>query len=39
VRQPGGSGAQPASGDQIDLNPAKANAAKLGDPDREIFGK
>jgi hypothetical protein len=39
MSQPGGSGAQAASGDQIDLNPAKANAAKLGDPIREIFGK
>ncbi|HFI6980357.1 TPA: phage tail protein, partial [Escherichia coli] len=34
-----GGGSQAASGDQIDLNPAKANAAKLGDPIREIFGK
>ena len=39
MSQPGGSGAQAASGDQIELNPAKANAAKLGDPIREIFGK
>lgn len=30
---------QPGNGDQIDLNPAKANRAKLGDPIREIFGK
>lgn len=30
---------QPGNGDQIDLNPAKANSAKLGDPIREIFGK
>lgn len=30
---------QPGNGDQIDLNPAKANTAKLGDPIREIFGK
>lgn len=39
MSQAGGGGAQAASGDQIDLNPAKANAAKLGDPIREIFGK
>ncbi|WP_446488233.1 host specificity factor TipJ family phage tail protein [Enterobacter asburiae] len=31
-------GSQPATGDQLDLNPAKANMAKLGDPIREIFG-
>ena len=37
MSQPGG--AQSGSGDQIELNPAKANAAKLGDPIREIFGK
>lgn len=30
---------QPGNGDQINLNPAKANSAKLGDPIREIFGK
>lgn len=30
---------QPGNGDQIELNPAKANTAKLGDPIREIFGK
>ncbi|MEY7815882.1 host specificity factor TipJ family phage tail protein [Enterobacter cloacae] len=30
---------QPGNGDQIDLNPAKANTAKLGDPIREVFGK
>lgn len=28
-----------SSGDQLDLNPAKANSAKLGDPIREIFGQ
>lgn len=39
MSQAGGGGSQAASGDQIDLNPAKANAAKLGDPIREIFGK
>ena len=27
-----------ASGNQLDLNPAKANTAKLGDPIREVFG-
>lgn len=32
-------GANTANGDQLDLNPAKANSAKLGDPIREIFGK
>jgi hypothetical protein len=31
-------GSQPATGDQLDLNPAAANMAKLGDPIREIFG-
>lgn len=30
---------QPGNGDQIELNPAKANSARLGDPIREIFGK
>ncbi|MGL5599502.1 MAG: host specificity factor TipJ family phage tail protein [Silvania sp.] len=39
MSQPGGSGAQAANGDQIELNPAKANAAKLGDSIREIFGR
>lgn len=39
MSQAGGGGSQAASGDQIDLNPAKANSAKLGDPIREIFGK
>ena len=39
MSQPGSNGAQSASGDQIELNPAKANAAKLGDPIREVFGK
>ena len=34
-----GSYSQPGNGDQIDLNPAKANTAKLGDPIREVFGK
>jgi len=28
-----------SSGDQLDLNPAKANTAKLGDPIHEVFGK
>lgn len=32
-------GGSSANGDQLDLNPAKANTAKLGDPIREIFGK
>ncbi|AIR71486.1 host specificity factor TipJ family phage tail protein [Dickeya fangzhongdai] len=27
------------SGDSLDLNPAKANSAKLGDPIREVFGR
>ncbi|MGK9173404.1 kinase [Yokenella regensburgei] len=27
------------NGDQLDLNPAKANSVKLGDPIREVFGK
>lgn len=27
------------SGDTLDLNPAKANSAKLGDPVREVFGR
>ncbi|HEI8943192.1 host specificity factor TipJ family phage tail protein [Citrobacter freundii] len=30
---------QPGNGDQIELNPAKANMAKLGDPVREVFGR
>ncbi len=34
-----GAASQPGSGDQLDLNPAKANMAKLGDPIREIFGR
>lgn len=34
-----GAANQPGSGDQLDLNPAKANMAKLGDPIREIFGR
>ncbi|MDI3359787.1 host specificity factor TipJ family phage tail protein [Lelliottia sp. V89_10] len=29
----------PSNGDQLELNPAKANTAKLGDPIREVFGK
>lgn len=28
----------PSNGDQLELNPAKANSAKLGDPIREVFG-
>ncbi|WP_241640061.1 host specificity factor TipJ family phage tail protein [Rosenbergiella epipactidis] len=32
-------GGSVSNGDQLDLNPAKANSAKLGDPIREIFGK
>ena len=28
-----------ASGDQLELSPAKANTARLGDPIREIFGR
>ncbi|MBG5894818.1 host specificity factor TipJ family phage tail protein [Providencia rettgeri] len=27
------------NGDQLELNPAKANSAKLGDPIREVFGR
>lgn len=38
MSQPG-SAAQPGNRDQIDLNPAKANAAKLGGAIREIFGR
>jgi len=34
-----GGNAQASTGDQLDLNPAKANTAKLGDPVREIFGR
>ncbi|HHJ4523850.1 TPA: host specificity factor TipJ family phage tail protein [Citrobacter freundii] len=34
-----GGASQPSNGDQLELNPAKANMAKLGDPIREIFGK
>ncbi|WP_312773092.1 host specificity factor TipJ family phage tail protein [Atlantibacter hermannii] len=34
-----GGAAQPGNGDQLELNPAKANMAKLGDPIREIFGR
>jgi len=30
---------QPAQGDSLDLSPAKANMAKLGDPIREILGR
>ncbi|WP_413734318.1 host specificity factor TipJ family phage tail protein [Sodalis sp. RH21] len=29
----------PGSGSSLELNPAKANQAKLGDPIREVFGK
>lgn len=36
--QTGGS-QQPANGDQLELNPAKANMAKPGEPIREIFGR
>lgn len=36
--QTGGAG-QPGNGDQLELNPAKANMAKPGDPIREIFGR
>jgi len=32
-------GMSTANGDQLDLSPAKANTAKLGDPIREVFGK
>ena len=39
MSQAGAGGAQSGSGDQIELNPAKANSAKLGDPIREVFGK
>ncbi|MFW7518235.1 host specificity factor TipJ family phage tail protein [Escherichia coli] len=39
MSQPGSSGTQPGNGDQIDLNPAKANTAQLGAAIREIFGK
>lgn len=35
--QKGGAGT--ANGDQLDLSPAKANAARLGDPIREVFGR
>ncbi|KGA31108.1 host specificity factor TipJ family phage tail protein [Pectobacterium odoriferum] len=31
--------ANTGNGDTLELNPAKANAAKLGDPIREIFGR
>lgn len=34
-----GKGASTATGDQLNLNPAQANTAKLGDPIREIFGQ
>ncbi|MBS9487573.1 kinase [Citrobacter braakii] len=34
-----GGASQPGNGDQLDLNPAKANTAKLGDPIREILGR
>ncbi|WP_312320156.1 host specificity factor TipJ family phage tail protein [Atlantibacter hermannii] len=34
-----GGASQPGNGDQLELNPAKANMAKLGDPIREIFGR
>lgn len=34
-----GGASQPSNGDQLELNPAKANMAKLGDPIREIFGR
>lgn len=34
-----GAANQPGNGDQLELNPAKANMAKLGDPVREIFGR
>ncbi|HEE9981687.1 TPA: kinase [Citrobacter freundii] len=34
-----GGASQPGNGDQLELNPAKANTAKLGDPIREILGR
>ena len=34
-----GGASQPSNGDQLELNPAKANMAKLGDPIREILGR
>ncbi|HHG2375685.1 TPA: host specificity factor TipJ family phage tail protein [Escherichia coli] len=34
-----GGASQPGNGDQLELNPAKANMAKLGDPIREILGR
>lgn len=40
MRQMGRDGMNmPGSGDQLDLSPAKANTAKLGDPIREVFGR
>lgn len=33
------SGSSPASGDTLELNAAKANTVKLGDPIREVFGR
>lgn len=34
-----GKGVSTSTGDQLNLNPAQANTAKLGDPIREVFGK
>lgn len=34
-----GGASQPGNGDQLELNPAKANTAKLGDPIREVLGR
>lgn len=34
-----GSGSMPGNGEQLELNPAKANSAKLGSPIREVFGR
>lgn len=34
-----GGASQPGNGDHLELNPAKANTAKLGDPIREVLGR
>ncbi|MEJ4043482.1 host specificity factor TipJ family phage tail protein [Erwinia sp. SLM-02] len=39
MTQMGKMGTSPGNGDQLDLAPAKANTAKLGDPVREVLGR
>lgn len=39
MTQMGKMGTSPGNGDQMELSPAKANTAKLGDPVREVLGR